>query len=159
MNTSNTITLKKAATTTDFENGKQLFLRYIQSLDFELNFQDVDRELNEISTEYNYPTGALLLVYDDDNAIACAGIRKIDPQIAELKRMFVDPGYRGLQLGQQLLQMAIDEARQLGYNSIRLDTVPSMLAAIKLYRSFGFRDIEPYRFNPIAGAIFMEKEL
>jgi ribosomal protein S18 acetylase RimI-like enzyme len=159
MNTGNTITLKKAATTTDFENGKQLFRRYIQSLDFELNFQDVDRELNEIATEYNYPTGALLLVYDGDKAIACAGIRKIDPQIAELKRMFVDAGYRGLQLGQQLLQMAIDEARQLGYHSIRLDTVPTMLAAIKLYQSFGFREIEPYRFNPIPGAIYMEKEL
>jgi len=155
----NNLTFKKATTTADFQNGKQLFLQYIQSLDFELNFQDVDRELNELAIEYNHPTGALLLAYDGDKAIGCAGIRKIDAHRAELKRMFVDPGYRGLQLGPGLLQMAIDEARQLGYHSIRLDTVPSMRSAIKLYQSAGFREIEPYRFNPIAGALFMEKEL
>jgi ribosomal protein S18 acetylase RimI-like enzyme len=159
MNTNNTFTGKKAETTADFENGKRLFLQYIQSLDFELNFQDVDRELKEIATEYNYPTGALLLIYDGGQAIACAGVRKIDLHIAELKRMFVDPGYRGHQLGKQLLQMAIDEARQLGYRSIRLDTIPQMHSAIKLYKAAGFYEIEPYRFNPIPGAIYMEKEL
>jgi len=153
------ITIIKAATAADFQNGKQLFLQYIQSLDFELNFQDVDRELNEITREYNHPTGALLLAYDGNNAIGCAGIRKIDDRRAELKRMFVDPAYRGLQLGPKLLQMALDEARQLGYRSIRLDTVPQMRSAIKLYQSAGLHEIEPYRFNPIAGAKFMEKEL
>jgi ribosomal protein S18 acetylase RimI-like enzyme len=153
------LTLKKAETAMDFENGKKLFLQYIQSLDFELTFQDVDRELQEISIEYNAPVGALLLAYDGDKAIACAGVRKIDAHIAELKRMFVDPDYRGLQLGQQLLQMALAAAKQLGYTSIRLDTVPNMHAAIKLYRSAGFYEIEPYRFNPMPGALFMEKEL
>jgi GNAT superfamily N-acetyltransferase len=155
MNTNNTFTGKKAETTTDFENGKRLFLQYIQSLDFELSFQDVDRELKEIAIEYNYPTGALLLIYDGSQAIACAGVRKIDTHIAELKRMFVDAAYRGHQLGRQLLQMAIDEARQLGYRSIRLDTVPQMHAAIRLYKAAGFHEIEPYRFNPMPGAIFM----
>jgi len=159
MNTNNTFIKKKAETAADFENGKRLFQQYIQSLDFELNFQDVNRELKEIATEYNYPTGVLLLIYDGDQAIACAGVRKIDTHIAELKRMFVDPAYRGHQLGQQLLQMAIDEARQLGYHSIRLDTVPQMRSAIKLYKAAGFYEIEPYRFNPIPGAIYMEKKL
>jgi ribosomal protein S18 acetylase RimI-like enzyme len=155
----NKLTLKKADTPQDFKNGKQLFLQYIQSLDFELNFQDVDRELKEIATEYNYPTGVLLLVYDGDKAIACAGVRKIDTNIAELKRMFVNSDYRGRQLGQQLLEQALKETTQLGYRSIRLDTVPSMLSAIKLYKAAGFHEIEPYRFNPIPGAIYMEKEL
>lgn len=153
------LTLKKAETATDFENGKRLFKQYIQSLDFELTFQDVDRELSAISIEYNAPAGVLLLVYDGDKAIACAGVRKIDSKTAELKRMFVDPDYRGLQLGQQLLQMALAAAKQLGYSSIRLDTVPNMRSAIKLYESAGFRQIVPYRFNPIPGALFMEKEL
>jgi GNAT superfamily N-acetyltransferase len=152
-------TLKKGETATDFDNGKRLFKQYIQSLDFELTFQDVDRELAEIAVEYNAPTGVLLLMYDGDKAIACAGVRKIDSTTAELKRMFVDPGYRGHQLGQQLLQMALAVGKQLGYSSIRLDTVPQMRSAIKLYESAGFREIDPYRFNPIPGAIFMEKEL
>ena len=159
MSTGHSFELKKANTPIDFENGKQLFLQYIQSLHFELNFQDVDRELEEIHLEYNTPTGVLLLAYDGDKAIACAGVRKIDNNIAELKRMFVNPTYRGHQLGQQLLQMALDEARLLGYRSIRLDTVPEMFAAIKLYTAAGFREIDPYRFNPIPGALFMEKEL
>ncbi|THU40450.1 GNAT family N-acetyltransferase [Niastella caeni] len=159
MNTGNTCTLQKAETKMDFENGKRLFMQYIRSLDFELTFQDVDREMQQIAIEYNAPTGVLLLAYDGDKAIACAGVRKIDDNTAELKRMFVDAGYRGLQLGQQLMQLALDEAKQMGYRSIRLDTVPSMRAAIKLYQSFGFREIEPYRFNPIPGAIYMEKEL
>ncbi len=153
------LTLKKAETATDFDNGKRLFLQYIQSLDFELTFQDVGRELAEIAVEYNAPAGALLLVYDGDKAIACAGVRKIDSTTAELKRMFVDPVYRGLQLGQQLLQMALTVSKQLGYSSIRLDTVPQMRSAIKLYESAGFREIDPYRFNPMPGAIFMEKDL
>jgi GNAT superfamily N-acetyltransferase len=152
-------TLKKGETATDFDNGKRLFNQYIQSLDFELTFQDVDRELAEIAVEYNTPSGALLLVYDGDKAIACAGVRKIDSTTAELKRMFVDPGYRGHQLGQKLLQMALAVSKQLGYSSIRLDTVPQMRSAIKLYESAGFREIDPYRFNPMPGAIFMEKEL
>ena len=151
--------IKKATTATDFENGKQLFLQYIQSLHFELNFQDVDRELEEIHIEYNSPTGVLLLAYDGDKAIACAGVRKIDNNIAELKRMFVDPAYRGHQLGQKILQLSLDEARLLGYRSIRLDTVPEMQGAIKLYKAAGFYPIKPYRFNPIPGAIFMEKVL
>ncbi|WP_207515715.1 GNAT family N-acetyltransferase [Longitalea luteola] len=159
MNNSQALTFRKAVSQQDFENGKQLFLQYIQSLDFELNFQDVDRELAEIATEYNDPTGVLLLVYDGDKAVACAGVRKIDATIAELKRMFVNPQYRGRQLGQQLLQQALSAASHLGYRFIRLDTVPRMHAAIKLYQSAGFYEIKPYRFNPIPGALFMEKEL
>jgi len=159
MSTGYPFILKKATTPTDFENGKQLFLQYIKSLHFELDFQDVDRELEEIHLEYNLPAGALLLAYDGDKAIACAGVRKIDDQIAELKRMFVDPGYRGHQLGQKILQESLDEARRLGYHAIRLDTVPEMQSAIKLYTAAGFYPIEPYRFNPMPGAIYMEKEL
>jgi GNAT superfamily N-acetyltransferase len=104
LSTKMNISLKKAETATDFENGKQLFQQYIQSLDFKITFQDVDRELEEIAIEYNAPSGILLLAYDGDKAIACAGVRKFDVNNAELKRMFVDPGYRGLQLGQQLCQ-------------------------------------------------------
>jgi ribosomal protein S18 acetylase RimI-like enzyme len=159
MNTGKTITFRQAATAADFEKGKQLFLAYIQSLNFALTFQDVDRELAEITKEYNTPVGALLLAFDNDKAIACAGVRKIDATTAELKRMFVDPNYRGLQLGQQILQQALDAAKQLGYKYIRLDTVPQMHSAIKLYKTAGFYEIEPYRFNPIEGAIYMEKQL
>jgi ribosomal protein S18 acetylase RimI-like enzyme len=153
------IALKKADTATDFANGKKLFAHYAQALDFDLAFQQFDEELTRMAVDYNSPTGALFLAYDGDRPVACTGIRKFDATTAELKRMFVRPEYRGQQLGQQLLQMAIQEAKRLGYQAIKLDTVPNMQAAIHLYRSFGFREIESYRFNPIAGAIYMEKQL
>jgi GNAT superfamily N-acetyltransferase len=159
MSTVHAYIIKKATTTTDFENGKRLFIQYLNSLSFEITFQDVDRELAEIHIEYNLPTGVLLLAYDGDKAIACAGVRKIDGQIGELKRMFVDPAYRGHQLGQRILQLSIHESRSLGYRYLRLDTVPEMQAAIKLYHAAGFYPIEAYRFNPRPGALFMEKEL
>jgi len=153
------IELKKATNDADFVQAKSLFKEYIQSLNFELTFQDVDRELREIAIEYHHPTGVLLLAYAGDTAIACVGVRKFDSHTAELKRMFVRPAYRGFQLGRRLLEMAIEEARSLGYQSLVLDSVADMGAALRLYQSFGFQKIAPYRFNPIVGAIYMKKAL
>lgn len=153
------IELKKATNEADFVQAKSLFTEYIRSLNFELTFQDVDRELREIAMEYHHPTGVLLLAYDGDTAVACVGVRKYDAYTAELKRMFVKPTYRGLQLGRKLLEMAIEEARGLGYQSLVLDSVADMGAALRLYQSFGFQEIAPYRFNPIAGAVYMKKVL
>ena len=83
-------------------------------------------------------------------------MRKVSEDIAEMKRLYVRKPYRGYGLGRQLAQMIIDKAKSLGYSSIRLDTVPSMQAAQHLYSSLGFYDIEPYVYNPIDGARFME---
>src|SRR5690606_1920999 len=148
-------------TKTDYENGRMLFVQYIRSLDFELDFQDVERELKEIHVEYGPPQGALLLAYDKsiDRAIACIGIRRFDAGSAELKRMYVYPEYRGLQVGRKLLEMALGEASKLGYASLLLDSDSSMKSALRLYRDFGFQEIGPYRYNPLKGAVYMRKEL
>jgi len=153
------IELKKATNEADFVQAKSLFREYIQSLNFELTFQDVDRELREIAIAYHHPTGVLLLAYDGDTAVACVGVRRYDAHTAELKRMFVKPAYRGFQLGRKLLAVAIEEARSLGYQSLVLDSIADMDTALRLYRSFGFQEIAPYRFNPIAGAVYMKKVL
>src|SRR5690606_22090122 len=155
------ITLVKAVTETDFGNGRMLCGQYIRSLDFDLYFQDVERELNEIHLEYGHPQGALLLAYDRsiDRAVGCIGIRRFDSDSAELKRMYVYPEYRGLQLGRKLLEMALVEASKLGYASVLLDSDSSMKSALRLYREFGFQEIGPYRYNPMRGAVYMKKEL
>ena len=153
------ILFKTASTAEEFIHGRHLFIQYANSLDIDLSFQDFQNELERIDIQYNKPKGSLLLAYKDNMPIGCAGIRKLNEDIAELKRMFVDPGHRKFQVGRRLLELAIDVARELNYNFIRLDTLPAMSKAQDLYCSFGFYEIPPYRFNPVEGTVFMEKKL
>ena len=153
------IRFKIAETSKEFEEGKKLFRQYASSLGIDLSFQNFAHELNHIDRQYCKPRGSLLIAYDETQAIGCAGIREIDNDIAELKRMFVLKEYQGHGIGQKLLERVIEIAIKLGYKKIRLDTLPNMKQAQHLYRSFGFYDILPYRFNPIEGSIFMEKQL
>ena len=153
------ITYKIAATKSEYEEGKRLFEEYANTLNVDLSFQNFSQELQGIDRQYSKPDGALLLVYDDSVVIACVGIRLYEQKTAELKRMYVKPEYRGRSIGLLLLQQAIMLARDLGYEKLRLDTLHNMTRAQHLYHSHGFYEIAPYRFNPLAGTIFMEKDL
>ena len=82
-----------------------------------------------------------------------------EDRICEMKRLYVRPKFRGKSIGRKLVQCVIDEAKRLGYTAMRLDTLPSLSEAIKIYRSFGFRKITPYRYNPIPEAIYLELDL
>lgn len=155
-----TVNIKIAGTDDDFEQGKILFEEYAGSLDFDLGYQDFKKELNTIAEQYKEPEGALLLCFiDDKNAAGCAGVRKFSEGVAELKRLYVKPGYRSLKIGKRLLESAIDTAKQLNYKFIRLDTVPGQTKAQELYHYLGFYEIEPYRYSPIEGTIYFEKRL
>lgn len=153
------VLFKKASTSNEFEDGRNLFNQYSDSLDIDLSFQDFQNELATVDKQYNKPKGALLLAYKNNMAIGCVGIREIDKNIAELKRMFVNAEYRNYKIGRKLLEFAIDISKELNYNFIRLDTLSTMTRAQNLYRSFGFYEIAPYRFNPVSGAVFMEMKL
>ncbi|MDF2191521.1 GNAT family N-acetyltransferase [Paraflavitalea sp. CAU 1676] len=143
----------------EFEDGRKLFEEYVASLGVDLSFQDFSQELQVIDRQYNQPEGALLLAYQDGVAIACAGVRKLDDSTAELKRMYVRDGFKGQGIGVQLMQRSLQVARERGYRKIRLDTLKTMIKAQALYRSFGFYEIPSYRYNPLEGAVYMEKEL
>jgi len=153
------ITCKIATTAADFELGNMLFKEYAQSLGVDLSFQDFESELQTIALQYNKPYGALLLVFKKEQAIGCAGIRKLEDHTAELKRMYLQDACRGQGIGLTLLTRSIETAKALGYHTIRLDTLHNMTAAQQLYKSFGFYEIPAYRFNPLEGTIYMEKEL
>lgn len=154
------INIKNAETEKEFEQGKILFEEYAGSLDFDLGYQDFKKELSTIAQQYKEPEGALLLCFiDNAGAVGCAGVRKFSEEIAELKRLYVKPGYRSLKIGKKLLESAIDTAKQLNYKFIRLDTVPGQTKAQELYHYLGFYEIDPYRFSPIEGTIYFEKRL
>ncbi len=138
---------------------RQLFLEYAQSLPIDLGFQDFESELETLPGKYAPPSGILIIALIDNQAGGCVALRKIEENICELKRLYVREEYRGLGIGRSLIVIIIEEASKLDYRSVRLDTLPTMKKAQALYKSFGFYDIEPYIFNPIKGARFMELKL
>ena len=150
---------KTARTGNEFEQARMLFKEYADALGVDLSFQDFEKELETIQVQYNKPDGALLLVYANENPVACTAVRRSDDETAELKRMYVRSGYRGYRIGVELLKRSLIIAKELGYKKIRLDTLENMVQAQELYKSFGFYIIPPYRFNPIPGTIYMEKIL
>ncbi|MCW5729892.1 MAG: GNAT family N-acetyltransferase [Alphaproteobacteria bacterium] len=147
----------------DIAAARTLFEAYAASLDFSLCFQDFDRELKSLPGEYAPPRGALLLARREEGgaAIGCVALRPLtEAGVAEMKRLYLAPEARGLGVGRRLVQEIVDEARRLGYRTMKLDTVAgSMQAAIGLYRDFGFHETAPYTHNPQPDVIYMERTL
>ena len=139
--------------------GRELLREYAASLGFDLHFQEFKKEVAEFPGEYSPPQGRFLLAQEDEKTAGCVALRRISQGICEMKRLYVRPEFRGKALGRKLAEAVIEEARRMGYERMRLDTVPFMKAAIALYLSLGFKEIKSYRFNPIEGAKFMELDL
>jgi GNAT superfamily N-acetyltransferase len=136
--------------------ARRLFEEYAASLDFSLCFQHFAEELATLPGAYAPPAGCLLLAECDGEYLGCVALRPLGDGVAEMKRLFVAPAARGSGLGRQLVAAILDVARTRGYRAMRLDTVPSMAAARKLYEAAGFVEIPPYCDNPIPGAIYLE---
>jgi len=139
---------------------RELFLEYAQSLGFSLCFQSFDKELATLPADYAPPGGRLLLAMWEGQPAGCVALHKLDLEICEMKRLYVRPEFRGKGLGKILAERIIADARQIGYKQLRLDTVePVMRTAVAMYWTLGFREIAPYRENPIEGALYMELQL
>lgn len=140
----------------DLERIRGLFLEYQTDVGVDLCFQGFEAEVAGLPGDYAPPRGRLWIARVSRDAAGCIALRPLAPDAAEMKRLFVRPAYRGLGLGRALARTCIDAARDLGYERLRLDTLPSMRDAIAMYRTLGFVEIAPYRANPVAGALFFE---
>ncbi len=147
------------ATPGDLPVVRQLFTEYAGSLGVDLSFQGFDAELEGLPGKYAPPEGALLIAERDGEPCGCIALRRIDERTCEMKRLYVRPACRQLGIGKELVRRLLEEARVKGYGAMRLDTLPSMRGAIAMYRSFDFHEIAPYVYNPVEGALFMEKSL
>jgi ribosomal protein S18 acetylase RimI-like enzyme len=142
------------------EDIRTLFLEYAGGLNFNLCFQNFDRELEELPGAYGLPHGRLILCEVDGRPAGCIAVKPLGSGVCELKRLFVRPEFRRRKLGLKLTQHIIEEARSIGYTVMRLDTIRgTMDNAIALYESVGFREIPAYYQNPIPNAFYMELQL
>jgi ribosomal protein S18 acetylase RimI-like enzyme len=149
-----------ARSAADLEAVVELFKAYAASIGIDLGYQDFDTELATLPGKYATPDGELLLARDRDGApVGCVGLRPIEPDGCEMKRLYVAPDARGLGLGKALIIAIIAEAERIGYREMRLDTLPTMAEAIFLYEQAGFRPIEAYYQTPIDGTLFFARRL
>ncbi len=146
------LTIERA---TDIGEVRTLFLEYANALGVDLSFQNFDEELASLPGDYD----PILIARWDGTLAGCIAMHPYGDGVCEMKRLYVRPDFRKHAIGRALAQRLIDEARARGYRAMRLDTLPMMQGAMRLYESLGFVDIAPYRYNPIAGTRFLELTL
>jgi ribosomal protein S18 acetylase RimI-like enzyme len=142
------------------ESIKSLFKAYLGELNEDLCFQSFDSEIDNPLYKYSAPTGALFIAYYNAIPVGCIALQPLqEPQTCEMKRLYVDPEYRNLKIGDALVKTLLQEAQSLGYTTMKLDTLERLQAAIKLYLKFGFETVTAYYDNPLPSVVYMQKKL
>jgi GNAT superfamily N-acetyltransferase len=153
------VTIWQAASAEEIAAARVLFEEYAAALGINLSYQGFPDELAALPGLYAPPRGRLLVAWVGDEAAGCVALRPFGDDACEMKRLYVRPVFRGGGIGKQLGEAIIAEARQIGYATMRLDTVPKLEAATRLYESLGFVRREAYYETPVVGTVFMEKVL
>ncbi len=153
------IDISQARTPEEIAAVRALMLEYQALLGVDLCFQGFDAEVRDLPGSYAPPRGRLLLATLDGSAVGCVALHEAGWPRAEMKRLFVRPSGRGLGLGRALVSAVLAQAAAIGYTEVVLDTLPSMAEAQQLYERVGFRDIPPYRPNPVRGTRYLSKSL
>ena len=124
-----------------------------------LDVQNYDEEIKHLEAKYGMPDGRLYVVYCDEELAGCIGLRKIDNRNCEMKRLYVRPEFRGKKIGNLLVEKIIDDAKEIGYSYMLLDTLPFLHSAIYMYKKYGFYEIESYNDSPMDTSIYMKLDL
>lgn len=135
-------------TSEDLAATREIFCEYATWVGSEICFAAFEQELAELPGRYVPPEGRLLLAFFEDRLAGCVALRRLEPEIGEMKRLYVRPGFQGTGLGRLLVDRVIAEARDAHYKLLRLDTMPRLERAVAMYRVRGFREIPPYGDNP-----------
>ncbi len=143
----------------DIDIVRTLLREYQQGLGVDLCFQGFAAELRGLPGAYAPPSGRLLLAFHAGAPVGCVALQRVDTWRGEMKRLYVRSSARGAGVGRMLVARILAEAKSIGYGEVVLDTLPTMIDAQRLYERFGFREIEPYRPNPIVGTRYLAKTL
>lgn len=151
----------------EFKNElKELFTEYAnlvvegdKTFEEYLKLQHFDQEVEHLEEKYGCQNGRLYIAFYDDKIAGCIGLKKIDDEICEMKRLYVRPEFRGKHIGNVLAKKVIDEAKKIGYKSMVLDTFPFLTSAIKMYKKMGFYEIEQYNDSPMKDAVYLRLDL
>lgn len=142
------------------ESIKSLFKAYLGELNEDLCFQSFDTEIDNPLYKYSAPTGALFIAFYNGVPVGCIALQPLqEAHTCEMKRLYVEPQYRNLKIGDALVKILIQEAQSLGYATMKLDTLERLQAAIQLYQKFGFETVTAYYDNPLPSVVYMEKKL
>lgn len=150
------IKVGRCSSDADFAAARGIVDDYVEWLGIDLGFQDWEEERENFASIYAPPHGVFLLAWSGADLAGGVGVRRLEPGVCEMKRLYVYDRFKREGIGRRLCVELIDEARKLGYERMRLDTLAHMSAARALYERLGFEEIEPYRFNPHPGARYME---
>ena len=154
------INIIEAKTDAEIDAARRIFREYESWLGLDLCFQGFEEELAGLPGKYSSPDGRLFLAYSEEDLAGCAALRKIDPGVCEMKRLFVRDQFRRFGIGRLLIDRLLTAARDIGYRAMRLDTYPAKMGkAVGLYRQYGFIEIPAYYNNPYEGVLFMELQL
>ena len=124
-----------------------------------LAIQRYDEDVLHPEKKYGWPDGRLYAALWDGQPVGCIGLKKIDGQCCELKRLYVRPAFRHRHIARQLVERVINDAKTIGYDCIRLDTLPFLQDAIRLYKAYGFYEIPRYNDSPMDTSIYMKLDL
>ena len=152
-------TILRAQSSAQIEAVRGLMAEYVEWLGIDLSYQSFPEEFTGLPWRYAPPQGELLLALDGGEPAGCVALRPTDSESCEFKRFFVRPRFRGRGIGLALGRAIVDRARRIGYRLMRLDTLPSMSAAVAVYRALGFRPVAPWHHTPVVGTLFMELDL